>query len=368
MEDLVKIQTKLKETEMALSSLKISTKAIKKMNNDNEERSNTINSELIKLALENEKNLREASTNKKLLQLTKGECDAHINDLQKKFSEQQQKLNQEEQLINMKKEDALSESMRFKEKYDNCYMLYIALVEENKSNIKKVQTLATSQEGLNNVMHKELVVREELEMTLDEYKDLFNHSDKENKRLTKELQELDKDLRKADREDKKKAKEIGELKGYQERCKKAEKRISELLSKMEIKTFEMGTQMKATTSEKHQNTDLTRAQIKQQEVDLLMTKKELHESNLKIKQLESDIIELDADTKKRLLTGINSNPESARDLSPKYRSRLAAHTSHDFTKSMMGGKSFEHVDEIHNEVIRMINFIFHLYLKSWVYE
>lgn len=98
--------------------LKVSTKAIKKLNTDNEERSNEINNQLIKLAIENEKQMREAITNKKLLQITKEECKRQIGDLEGKISKERDKLKIEEQLVIMQMEDAFSVSMRWQERYN----------------------------------------------------------------------------------------------------------------------------------------------------------------------------------------------------------------------------------------------------------
>lgn len=54
-EELLKVQTRLKETEMILNTLKISSKVIKKLSNDNEKRNIEINHQLVKLAVQNEK-------------------------------------------------------------------------------------------------------------------------------------------------------------------------------------------------------------------------------------------------------------------------------------------------------------------------
>ena len=64
MEELLKAQTKVKELENSLSSLKITTKALEKLNSDNDERNIEVNSQLLKLSIENERSLRDANTTK----------------------------------------------------------------------------------------------------------------------------------------------------------------------------------------------------------------------------------------------------------------------------------------------------------------
>lgn len=217
MEELVKIQTKLKETEMQFSSLKISTQAMKKLNADNDQRNSEINDQMIKIALENDRISREAATMKKLLEITKEECSKQISDLEKKIFIEEDRLRVEEKLVDMARVDAESIAMRWMEKYHKIF-------DENKANLEtirimthQISILKEELSQLNALINSERVFKEEVEMLLSEYKDLFYEWDKENKKMENDLQEADKNYRKVDRESKKKEKKIQELKGFQER-------------------------------------------------------------------------------------------------------------------------------------------------------
>jgi hypothetical protein len=338
MEELVKTQTKLKETEMQLSSLKISTKAMKKLSADNDQRNSEINNQMIKIAIENDKTSREAATMKKLLEITKEECNKQISDLQKKISVEEDRLRIEEKLVDMARVDAESIAMRWMEKYQKLFAQNTDNLEIIRVMNRQLTNLKEELSQLNWVIGEEQIFKEEIEMQLSEYKELFYQWDKENKKMEIDLQEADKNYRKIDRESKKKEKRIQELKGFQERWKKAEKRVQELLTKMNIVNIDVAIQMKPSYESQAVNTDLEMSKMSQQEYDNIKVKKELLDTKKELSELTHQYNKLEEEWRKRATTGLQSHPDSARRLSPKYKK--------DLSGIIIGGKTIEHVEDI----------------------
>lgn len=100
--------------------------------------------------------------------------------------------------------------------------------------------------------------------------------------------------------------------------------MADLLSQMDIVTFEKSIQTDLVTVAKDTGTELTLEQLTQQEQESLQAKRQVIEIKKEKQQLENTIKLLEDELKKKQLTGVNSNPESARRLSPKYKTRVEA--------------------------------------------
>ena len=135
--------------------------------------------------------------------------------------------------------------------------------------------------------------------------------------------------RKFEREGKTKDKRLKDLKITQEKLKKAEKRIAELDEiKTDIKTYEVEIQTENTTVERSTNTELTQEMINDEHEKIKTLVQENSDLKLQNQNIENQFkaIEKDANIKKKnTIQGVTSNPDSARRLSPKYRSKQNIH-------------------------------------------
>jgi len=138
------------------------------MSNDNEERNIEINNQLIKLAIKNEKNMRESKTNAKLLEIAQKESKRNILDLEDKMINEKKKLKEKEQINNMEKEDAFSASLRWKLKYAILEENFTDLKLINEENEEKIKKLSINFDKLEEEFE---IVKEKLEGTQNKLKD-----------------------------------------------------------------------------------------------------------------------------------------------------------------------------------------------------
>ena len=138
------------------------------MSNDNEERNIEINNQLIKLAIKNEKNMRESKTNAKLLEIAQKESKRNIMDLEDKMINEKKKLKEKEQINNMEKEDAFSASLRWKLKYAILEENFTDLKLINEENEEKIKKLTINFDKLEEEFE---IVKEKLEGTQNKLKD-----------------------------------------------------------------------------------------------------------------------------------------------------------------------------------------------------
>lgn len=329
-EELIKTQTKLKEIEMTLNNLRISTKAIKKMNNDNEERNSEINNQLMKLAIENEKHMREAKTNARLLQITKEEWDRNINDLEHKIVEEKDRLKIKEQLIYMQMEDAFSLSIRWEDKYKLMLKKFGDLTEDTLSKTNHIAELNRVILNLKEQNYTLCSNLEQTQMILSEYEELFHITDKENIKLNQDILEQDKINRKQ------KAKE---LKVLVDKLKIANKRIADLNSKFNNTVDDRGTQATVTTTDQTSETDFTFQNLAKLETDLVKYKAELDKTKTENEKLNLKAKQLQEDLDKRGTTELNSHPNTVRKLTPKYKQKLNENESQDYDEVLLGDNS-----------------------------
>lgn len=186
-DELAKAQATAKDLELTINNLKTSATALRKLNADSETRTTEVNSQLLKLAVENERSLRDAATSKKLLQVTKEECKLQIEAMESQVNEERSELHRLDQVIQMEKEDAFSNILRWHHKYLHLTASHSQLTEENNLNKVQIEKLKAKVAQAIDDQYNYLVTAEESQMLLDEFKTLFEIGNKENIRLTAEL-------------------------------------------------------------------------------------------------------------------------------------------------------------------------------------
>jgi len=331
LEELIKTQTKLKETEMSLNNIKISAKSFKKMNSDNEERNVEINNQLMKLAIENEKHMRESKTNSKLLEIHKRESAKKISDLEDQIIHEKENLLRKEQTLNMSMEDAFSLTLRWEDKYRILQGKFDDLKLEDQSNLEKIQKLEEELAEKTKTIEEINKELEEVKVKKEDFKNISNLKEKEILKLKSDLVEQDKNHRKQ---------KMKEVRGLQDKLKKAEFRIRDLTKKTEIETIDKGTQKDINTSVKGTSTTLTAKEIEDIKAEVKNSKEKIVELEKRNEANESKKQELDQEIKRLVNVAASSRPDTGRKLSPKYRGKMTEIGSSELEEVRIWSSSF----------------------------
>lgn len=223
-------------------------------------------------------------------------------------------------------EDAFSLSIRWEDKYKLMVKNFSDLTKETLNKANKIAELNTKISNLNDKIDSYCSNLEQTQMILSEYEELFNITDKENIKLNQDILEQDKQNRKQ------KAKE---LKVLVDKIKVANKRIADLSSKFNNTVDDRGTQASVTTTNQNLETDFTIEKLINLETDILKYKAELDKTRSENEKLNLKTIELQEDLDKRGVIELNSQPNTVRKLTAKYKQKINEDESQDYDEVLL---------------------------------
>ncbi|CAI2364608.1 unnamed protein product [Moneuplotes crassus] len=221
MSNLTKLQTTLKETQLNLQTLKITTKSLESQTAAHISKTTTLNTSLIKSSLQNDKHLREIATLSKLLAHSKSALAKAQSNFAAQLASQSKSFLLKSSLSLMESEDLRSSLLRERRRVTELKAKLedqsLALEHEReKSKQMKEKTEKEEREG-----EEERVLLEEMQMVVDEYRDCYEEVSGKWKKERKSRQILERsrqiDMDRVMRDGKK------EVKNLESKVKKLEK-------------------------------------------------------------------------------------------------------------------------------------------------